>query len=309
VVFCSKKYHIADYVFATLSPSTHQSKISLNDRCEYRRIIHIYGDSIASGYVFGEFEDPNPLNRIQDIANMLLAENGYAPKKLWVRYAGSQDIKQMRTELASGLIVDWDIILYEDAGPHENNVVARRQRYLDIKRIIEESGRKVSLILTTMFDYKPHPPGYYNSEYDALIENSGLTMNDVARSVASDSACSLLDWNSKMDLAMEILPQRFRFSPMFIDGIHPNIFGNLLLASSLLNHMGIPITHCNSIRDAFHKVPPEYYKRPGFKKPFDSKQLNEIINVIMNLFTAAQSNRDSSIMSRQGKSTGSELLF
>ena len=251
------------------------------ERRKYRRIVHLYGDSIARGWGLGVFEDANPLNRVQDIANMLLADNSIPPESLFVRYAWSQDVEQMRRELASGMIVDGDVIVFEDAGPHENNVDARRQRFLNMKRTIEESGRKVSLVLTTMFDYWPTPP-YYNSEYDAIVGDSGVTMNDVVRSVATSASSSLLDWNTKMDMAVTEF-RRFGISPMHRDAVHPNIFGNLLLAASLLNHIGLPITNYDTIRDTFHRLPPDYYGRLGWARPLDSKQTDEIIASVMKL--------------------------
>lgn len=243
-------------------------------RGEHRRLVHMYGDSIARGR--DRDTHPNPLNRIQDIANMLLIDNGYAPKELYVRCAWSQDIEKMRTELASGMIDDGDTILFEDAGPHENDVIARRQRFQSIKRVVEESGRKISLVFTTMFSYRTHPDPR-NAEHDALIGTSGLTMNDVVRSVASEgSLCSLLDWNKEMDVTVLKLG-RFEVSPMYSDGIHPNVFGNFLLACSLLNHIGIPITHYNTIRDEFQKL--LSIGNNNKLLCLDSKQMDEIVDI------------------------------
>ncbi len=242
-------------------------------RGEYRRLVHFYGDSIARGRDSEAYH--SPFNRIQDIANILLAENGYAPEELYVRCAYSQDIEKMRTELASRMIDGGDMILFEDAGPHENNIIARRQRLESIKRVVEGSGRKVSLVFTTMFDYRPDR---YNAEYDALIRTSGITMNDVVRSVTSDGSCYLWDWNKEMDEAVLKLG-RFEVSPMYGDGIHPNVFGNLVLATSLLNHIGVPIKRYNTIRDEFQKLlNNDNYKE---KIQLDSKQLDELIDIIM----------------------------
>jgi hypothetical protein len=60
------------------------------------------------------------------------------------------------------------------------------------------------------------------------------------------------------------------------------------LASSLLNHIQIPINSYNCVRDAFHKLPADYFgppfaKWPGFSKSLESKQTDKIIDVIMNL--------------------------
>ena len=284
-----QKYQLVGRVIAAPALSTQPSEkmdktllpeISAFDkgtigRGEYRRLVHMYGDSIARGRDGEAY--PSPLNRIQDIANILLAENGYAPEELFVRCPYSQDIEKMRTELASGIIDDGDTIVYEDAGPHENDVIARRQRFQSIKRVVKESGRKVSLVFTTIFDYCGQACRGA-TEYDALIGTSGLTMNDVVRSATSDGFCSLWDWNKEMDEAVLKLG-RFEVSPIYSDGIHPNVFGNLVLASSLLNHIGIPVKRYDMILDEFQKL----LNNDNFieKIRLDSQQLDELVDIIM----------------------------
>lgn len=251
------------------------------NRAEYGRVVHIYGDSIARGWGFGVFEHKNRLNRIQDIAQMLLRDNGVSEHELFFRFAWSQDVKRISQELSSGMIRDGDIIVFEDAGPHEDNVKQRRERFLTIEEAVKGSGREVSLILTTMFDYWPTPP-YYNSEYDALIGDSGMTMNQVVLEIAADGYPSVLDWNKQMDQAVESL-RLFGVSPMHRDAVHPNIFGNFLLATSLLNHIGIPASNYDSVKQEFKQLPPNYYTKLQWAKPLSEARLEQILQTLFEI--------------------------
>lgn len=123
----------------------------------YKRVVHVYGDSIARGRGLGTYELPSALDRIEDTAQLLLKDNGVSDKELLFRYAWAQDVPTLAAELQSGMIRDGDIIVYEDAGPHEANIERRRNRFLEIIQTVRTSGRKVQLVFTTMFDYQPHP--------------------------------------------------------------------------------------------------------------------------------------------------------
>ncbi len=256
-------------------------QVSRINRSEYGRVIHIYGDSIARGWGFGVFEYKNPLNRIQDIAQMLLRDNGVSKQELFFRFAWTQDVKRISQELNSGMIKDGDVVVFEDAGPHEDNVEQRRQRFLAIKETVKKSRREVSLVLTTMFDYWPTPL-YYNSEYDALIGDSGMTMNQVVLEIAADGYPSVLDWNKQMDQAVEAL-RLFGVSPMHRDGVHPNIFGNFLLAASLLNHIGIPISNYDSVKQEFKKLRPASYTQLQWAKPLSEARLEQILQTLFEI--------------------------
>lgn len=256
-------------------------QVSRINRSEYGRVVHIYGDSIARGWGFGIFEYKNHLNRIQDIAQMLLRDNGVSEQELFFRFAWSQDVKRISQELSSGMIRDGDIIVFEDAGPHEDNVEQRRERFLTIEEAVKGSGREVSLILTTMFDYWPTPP-YYNSEYDALIGDSGMTMNQVVLEIAADGYPSVLDWNKQMDQAVEAL-RLFGVSPMHRDGVHPNIFGNFLLATSLLNHIGIPISNYESVKQEFKKLTPASYSQLQWARPLSEARLERVLQTLFEI--------------------------
>lgn len=255
------------------------------DRDAYGRVVHIFGDSIARGWGLGQFEHPSPLNRIQDIANMLLADNGIDKDDLYIRYAWSQDIGRMADELATGMIRDGDVMLFEDAGPHEDDVDLRRNRFLEMVKLVEGSGNEVQLVLTTMFDYWPTPP-YYNSEYDAYIGDSETTMNGVVLDVVQSSAASLLDWNALMDRAVADV-RRFGISPMHRDAVHPNIFGNFLLGASLLHHLDVPVKGYASVEQEFLALPEDCYtERLTFARPLGAQQVDAVLGALCDIAAA-----------------------
>lgn len=271
---------VLDEVKLRIAQARYASRINRN---EYGRVVHIYGDSIARGWGFGIFEDKNPLNRIQDIAQIILQDNGINEHELFFRYAWTQEVKRISQELKSGLIKDGDVIVFEEAGPHEDNIVQYRKKLLAIKDAVESGGQKINLVLTTMFDYWP-APHYYNSEYDALIGDSNLTMNQVVLEVAKNEYLSVLDWNKLMDRAVEEL-RLFGISPMHRDGVHPNIYGNFLLAISLLNHIGFSISNYNSIKQEFKKLPPSFYTQLQWAKPLAEARIEQVLQILLKIGT------------------------
>lgn len=264
---------------------------SVFDRSQYRTVIHLYGDSIARGWGMKDFEHSNPLNRIHDIANLLLEEHGITSLRVVSRPAG-----KLSADLEDGLIEHSDVVVYEDAGQHENDIGLRRSRFEMVTNIAE--GHR--LILTTTFDYWP-PAHYYNYEYDVLIGESDLTMNDLVRQACErevsvfesfrrhllgDKPCTVLDWNRQMDCAVGSL-RRYGISPMHRDGVHPNVFGNFMLAVSLLEVLDIEVRSWASVEALYEKLDAEFYKTFGWARPL---QAYHVESVFLELAEAARGN-------------------
>lgn len=257
------------------------NNLSLNDRDKYKRVIHLYGDSIARGWGFGVFEHENQLSRIQDIVQILLRDNGVNFYDIFIRYAWSQSVDNLKYELDSGMIREGDVVIWEDAGPHENDIEKRRKLLTSIQETLKVKGRKISLVLTTMFDYWPALQ-YYNSEYDACINESEITMNKIIFETASNRFSSVLDWNLLMDQAVESL-RRYGVNPMHRDGVHPNIFGNFLLAISLLQHLGIEVTNYESVKGEFIDLPGTYHIQLQWAMPLSELQVEKVLETLFNI--------------------------
>ncbi len=96
---------------------------------------------------------------------------------------------------------------------------------------------------------------------------------------------SLCDWNNEMDEAV-LKCGRFEVGHMCGDGIHSNIFGNLVLSTSLLNHIDAPTPRYNTIRDEFQKLLDDDNNKEMIQldsMQLDSMQLDKIIDIIMKL--------------------------
>lgn len=203
------------------------------------RTVHFYGDSIHKGWGFGDYADASPLNRIDRIATMLATANG--KPGLRFRRTGTQEPAAICRDVLTGRVRAGDRIVFEDAGPHTDRADARTG-WLDLVVYCATKAKRrpaVTLTLSTMFDYSPDPVGTPLSTYDeTLPDGSGLTANAVTRRVAARSGARLLDWNRQMDAAHAAL-EPLGVHVVHPDGIHPTVWGNVILAISLLRSEGV----------------------------------------------------------------------
>ena len=127
---------------------------------------------------------------------------------------------------------DW--IIYEDAGPHG----ADYEAYRDKVRSICEAGRGAQrrVILMTMFDYQPT---FRDAAYDAPTrDRPDKSTNEAIRDEAQAQGVTVIDMNRAMDRVQAALHKRGWGSTCHKDGVHPNVFGNLVMALVLLRFMG-----------------------------------------------------------------------
>lgn len=245
-----------DTSVATAKAEKVVGSLEVIDRSKYRKIYHFYGDSISRGGGNGRFESVRPLNRIQDIAQKYIADQGIGKNEIYFRYAWSlapqgmaNDLrKAMADDLRNGIIRKGDVVLFEDAGPHQNNIEKRSTYLKEMIAIFKNSG--VPLVFTTMFDYSP-PVAYFNSYYDQPISDNESMNRLVVR--LADACCDVLDWNAQMDNLSNRISIRHGIYPTHPDGVHPNIIGNLLLAKATLNYLGIPTINSHPMKLLFRE--------------------------------------------------------
>lgn len=260
-----------------------------DNRDLYKKVIHLCGDSIVRGYGFKDFDHPSPLNRINDICQIIALENGYKITDIVFRRNISQNIWSIRDNVQKGLIRDGDIFIFEDAGPHLNNFKAAIY-YFSLMKIVPSYSSKndrnldVKVILTTTPNYETLP-GYYNSDYDMPLDQTGETINDAIRQVALQTPRGLLDWNLIMDTGVERM-KKFNIKLMHDDGVHPNIFGNYLLAISILNYLDLSIKTNQNVYQEFLAYQPHYNKLFGFSltKANLHAVLRELNSIVSELF-------------------------
>lgn len=217
------------------------------------RTVHLYGDSIMKGWGYGAYDVDSPLNRVDEIATLLARANG---STLRFNRTTVQAPSLICMAVRAGTIKPTDTIVFEDAGPR-HTTATERQAWLEhvVKCATRYRGRTAGrqvapatrLILSTMFDYDPNPVTVPNSTYDTLMDD-GRTANDVARQVARRSGSRLLDWNTLMDTRQAVLPE---LRLVHEDGIHPTIFGNVVMAASLLRREGVQVRNLAPLVDAF----------------------------------------------------------
>jgi hypothetical protein len=208
--------------------------------------VHFFGDSIFKGWGFGKYDDPSPLCRIQDICAVLARDNLSAGLKLsrlaprpdedGKRY-GEEPGLLVKARVAEGEIGPDDWIVYEDAGPHGASYHAYRHKLAGVCEAAAGARRRV--LLMTMFDYEPRIP---DSAYDAPTRDvPARSINDAIRDEAAAQGVGYVDMNRFMDHLQQFLKSEGWGSTCHRDGIHPNVFGNLLMAFVLLRALGAEI--------------------------------------------------------------------
>ena len=139
------------------------------------------------------------------------------------------------------------------------------------------------MILVTTPDYNP-PQAYYNSSYDSPLGATGKTINEAIREVAKKKKAGLLDWNLLMDVGVSKM-KKYNVKLMYDDGVHPNIFGNYLLALSVLEYNGLKINTYETVYKEFLKYSPQFKKLFGFSASGQKLRdvLAELYNIVNNL--------------------------
>jgi hypothetical protein len=246
--------------------------------------VHFFGDSIFKGWGFAKYDDPSPLCRIQDICLMLARANRADPLKIsrlaprpdedGRRYA-ERPGSLVRDRIKAGEIGPDDWIVYEDAGPHGASYDAYRRKLAGICAAAAGGRRRV--LLMTMFDYKPSIP---DSEYDAPTgDEPTRSIYDAIRDEAAAQRASCVDMNLFMDRLQAKLEERGWGSTCHRDGIHPNVFGNLLMAMVLLRALGAEVhdRSLDTVAERFHHPVsggdvPEMTRWTWYKDPSDQER-------------------------------------
>ena len=230
------------------------------------RVIHIYGDSISRGYGTGVFSDEmspsDPLYAFRSIwsaINLTLADNSLLtfdttdPEKIvkgkWlsahmgpaIGTTGTAALIESRVK--AGTIRAGDIVVFEDAGDHGSNP-ADYQAEWEALRLAVAGKHNVTVIMMTMFDYIDPANTHLmpSCQYDVSI--GGVTMN--AATIAAynaDLGCVgqtiLIDMNARMDKWKTDAFNLHNVAVMNPDGIHPNVWGQMLMAGEIIKACGL----------------------------------------------------------------------
>jgi hypothetical protein len=229
----------AAFVAGLILASAGSEAIGQSPPPSVQKTIHLYGDSIFAGHGFRQDGgDPSFLNSPGGIATQLLADNGRTD--IAIRTAGVQDFMSICADVSNWVVKPQDTIVFENAGPH----FGRANPYSRwLKLVVYCATHRGStwvrppkqLLLTTMFDYNPTYP---NSRYDQLLPD-GQTVNGATRRIAQHYRTSLLGWNVQMNRARAEFEPTGLLHVVHPDGIHPTVWGNIVLAGSLLRSAGV----------------------------------------------------------------------
>jgi hypothetical protein len=201
--------------------------------------VHFAGDSIIKGYGFADYSNPSPLARIQDICTLLLDANVASHPvmhRLENANYGARPGALIADNIASGAIGPNDWIIYEDAA----DARLYRDYRTELRLLADASeGANRTLLLMTMFDYATS--GTYNM-YDRLTDDVPVkTINDAFRDEGVVRGNRVIDMNACMDGYHDYLLANGWGSPVLPDGVHPNVFGNTLMAFRILRSLGYNI--------------------------------------------------------------------
>ncbi len=225
--------------------------------------IMLKGDSIARGYAFGNYTDLSPLRRIPGIGNILLRANQARPPEFlrlenyWQGLEADGSPKttdslaaEIRMNIARGELRTGDWLIFEDAGPIDKAVhpapwpwtkdIYRNYRQLlrDMVQAAESTVGRDHIVFMTMFDYDPKCA---ECAWDAVLDDGKHSGNDAIRDEARALGIRVIDMNAIMDAANAYLSERGWGRAVGPDGIHPNVYGNWVMALAILREVGADI--------------------------------------------------------------------
>jgi len=239
---------------AELSPSEASLQVF-----PWQRIL-LKGDSIAKGYGFGNYTDPSPLRTIPGIVALLFKDNlSRAPlfetaSWIWNGFYPDGTPKtvdnmadEIRGNVKRGDLRTGDWLVFEDAGQYDMTVHPApwpakgdfynglREGLRSLVQGVEPTIGREHILLMTMFDYNPVCP---TCAWDEVLDDGVHTANDAVRDEARALGVRVIDMNAVMDDAHEYLQKNGWGRPVGPDGIHPNVYGNYVMALAILRALG-----------------------------------------------------------------------
>ena len=228
-----------------------------------QRILMI-GDSITKGYAFGNYTDPSPLRTVYGTATLLMQANLPRYPEFMRLSGGWQGLKPDGTPIGPadtltgnlqycidrGEVHHGDWLIYEDAGEvnmfihpaplrMEKNIYSEYTSALGSMIHAAESATGPGHVLVmTMFDYQPRCK---YCRWDEPLDDGVHTGNDVIRDTAAKTGARVINMRRVMDAANEWIAAKGYGRTVGPDGIHPNVFGNFVMALAILQSLGYQI--------------------------------------------------------------------
>jgi len=264
-----------------------------------QRIIMI-GDSVTKGKGFGNYEHPSPLNRLYDMAALLLQDNVSQPPPVVRITCGWEGLNadgtkigatdsletQMKYCVERGDLRPGDWLIYEDAGQVDIFIHPAPQRiekgiYTSYRKALREmvlaaepAVSRDHFVMMTMFDYGPACKW---CQWDVPLDDGKHTGNDVFRDTAAEMGTRIIDMNASMDAAHAYTVSH-GWGQIVYDKIHPNMYGNYVMVLAILNALGYNIANWNlsALENRFRHPAAggDVAEVPGFTKdPTDAERI------------------------------------
>lgn len=197
-------------------------------------LLLMMGDSISRGYAFGTFSfDPKDTLSILQHPDRLFnalatAENGHSRAMFSGILSQMQIQKAVRVALRPG-----DIILYQDWGWRPASYLASYHNFASFASLVREFP-EIEVCLMNSFATVAAEPQY---DFSRPCKDDPRSPNDAIAEVAADFSTSFVDVASLFSATETQYAAETGLSILNADGVHPNPFGNVLLAAALYRHI------------------------------------------------------------------------
>jgi hypothetical protein len=224
----------------------------------HRRFIHLIGDSLSKGYALGAYSEQiiangpsDPRNAIllfasiSSMANNVLYENGIRDE---FNYTGipavnlssdiSTTVASIRALVANGTIRSGDVVVAEDAGPHNQDPDLYQSQWEQFRAAVVDRF-DITLVMMSMFSY---PNAAADSQYSTLFGTAPNQRTMNAATVAAYQATIPNERGQTLWIDMKTAMDNWRSSAKSVDNvdvmhpddIHPNVWGQALMVGELL---------------------------------------------------------------------------
>lgn len=225
------------------------------DRASYSRVIHLYGDSISRGFGLARFADTvdssDPMYSLRSVASMI--DLVFADNDIYdaATYAGNlftvgtwdANTDQLADAWDNGTIRVGDVLVFEDAGDAPFDPDVYEDQFWSGRQAVT-AEHPVTLLMLDMFDYPPAPP---DSQYglqltgslSGLLRSRGAAVRSAAQTPMPYVGQTLLvPLRTTMDSARASAQVVDGVPLIQPDGIHPNVWGQMLIAGEILKAAG-----------------------------------------------------------------------
>lgn len=208
------------------------------------RIYWLIGDSVFRGYATKSLDVPvvdrlKPLCHPESIVNIIAASNS---SDLRAIFSGALMLSHI-TEMLMDEVQPQDVVAFQDAGLHCQSLEAHLH-YIRMMRSLCLDLKPIPTVLLTIPSADPATAAY---RFDVPVAG-GKTINDVIREAAIAphphlSRCRLLDLDAIFNKVHLWAREEYGITLLLDDGIHPNVWGNLVLGIGLSLAAGIGLSN------------------------------------------------------------------